>query len=150
MRAPGPGRGFTLVELLVVVLIAGLVLAVTPPLLTAALPGLQARASAQQLAAGLRMARVQAMAGGGEAVLLIDLARHSFRVGGRPEVRLAQGVDLSLDTARTETDGERFGGIRFFGDGSSTGGRITLRAGPHAWRVDVDWLTGRVRLDEAV
>ncbi|MGD9709229.1 MAG: Tfp pilus assembly protein FimT/FimU [Halothiobacillaceae bacterium] len=65
MRAPGPGRGFTLVELLVVVLIAGLVLAVTPPLLTAALPGLQARASAQQLAAGLRMARVQAMAGGG-------------------------------------------------------------------------------------
>ncbi|MEO1751953.1 GspH/FimT family pseudopilin [Thiofaba sp. EF100] len=150
MRTSPAGKGFTLIELLVVMLIAGLVLTVTPPLLTAALPGLQARSSAQQLAAGLRMARGQAMAGGGEAVLVLDLARHSFRVGSRPEVRLGRSLELRLDTAASELEGEQRGGIRFFGDGSSTGGRITLRAGKHAWQVDVDWLTGRVTVDEAV
>ena len=34
----------------------------------------------------------------------------------------------------------------FFPDGSSTGGRITLRSEVSAYRVDVDWLTGQVRV----
>jgi general secretion pathway protein H len=36
--------------------------------------------------------------------------------------------------------------VRFFPDGAATGGRIVLKRGDAAWRVDVGWLTGEVTL----
>jgi len=41
---------------------------------------------------------------------------------------------------------EKTGSIRFFPDGGSNGGRITLAAGERKFEVDVDWLTGRVAI----
>jgi general secretion pathway protein H len=38
--------------------------------------------------------------------------------------------------------------VRFFPDGGSNGGRITLAAGDRKYDVDVDWLTGRVAILE--
>ena len=55
------------------------------------------------------------------------------------------GIDLELLTVATELGGGGArGGIRFFPDGSSTGGRVTLSHGSRQYFVDVDWLTGRV------
>ena len=42
----------------------------------------------------------------------------------------------------------RSGAIRFFPDGGSNGGRLTLAAGERKFNVDVDWLTGRVAILE--
>jgi len=150
MRAPlaRTGTGFTLIELLVVMLIAGLALAVVPPMLTAGLPGLQVRTAALQLASGLRTARGQSIAQGREAVLMLDLQRNTYSVGSRVAA-LAPGLELVLDTARSEASGVAEGGIRFFPDGSSSGGRITVRGGARGYRLDVDWLTGKVTLNES-
>jgi general secretion pathway protein H len=41
------------------------------------------------------------------------------------------------------------GGILFFPDGASTGGRVRLSVKRAAWRVDVSWLTGEVTLARA-
>ena len=38
------------------------------------------------------------------------------------------------------------GGIRFFPDGGSNGGRVSLAVGERRFNVDVDWLTGRVSI----
>jgi general secretion pathway protein H len=46
-------------------------------------------------------------------------------------------------TARQEVQNER-GYIRFFPDGSSTGGSITLRQGKREIAVQVQWLSGRI------
>ena len=46
-------------------------------------------------------------------------------------------------------ESEARGAIRFFPDGSSTGGRITLSTDRLAYLVDVDWLTGKIHLLEA-
>ncbi len=43
----------------------------------------------------------------------------------------------------TEPDGDS---IRFYPDGSSTGGRNTGSSGEGKYLVDVDWLTGRVSI----
>jgi general secretion pathway protein H len=43
---------------------------------------------------------------------------------------------------------ERRGAIRFYPDGSSTGGRITVTFGRTQYLVDVDWLTGRVSITD--
>jgi general secretion pathway protein H len=39
---------------------------------------------------------------------------------------------------------DRVGAIRFYPDGGSNGGRVTLAAGERKFEIDVDWLTGRI------
>jgi general secretion pathway protein H len=55
---------------------------------------------------------------------------------------------LKLLTAQTEVESDHRGSIRFYPDGSSTGGRITVSSGERQYLVDVDWLTGRVAIND--
>jgi general secretion pathway protein H len=50
-------------------------------------------------------------------------------------------------TAQTELTGEGAANIRFFPDGSSTGGRVTLERGQTVWKIDINWLTGQIELE---
>lgn len=142
-RAPG----FSLAEVLVVLIVASLALAAIPPLFSAAMPGTEVKGAARQLAASLRYARYQAITQRREVALILDLERRRYRLQER-EFRLPEGLSLTLTTGRTEVIGERRGMIRFFPDGSSSGGRIEVASGKRKAAVDVDWLTGRVTLGE--
>jgi general secretion pathway protein H len=107
------------------------------------------KASARSLASGLRTAQTTAMATRRDALLTVDLESHEFEVPGitQPQ-KLPQKVDLQLYTAESEIQSEKRGSIRFYPDGSSTGGRITVSSGERKYLVDVDWLTGRVSIEE--
>jgi general secretion pathway protein H len=72
-----------------------------------------------------------------------------YVTSGEHDVRtLPKNIDLKLFTAQTEVENEHRGSIRFYPDGSSTGGRITVSSGERKYLVDVDWLTGRVAINE--
>lgn len=60
--------------------------------------------------------------------------------------KLSDTVTYELTGARSESRPGQAGGVRFFPDGSSTGGSITLTLGDLENRVDVSWLTGQVHL----
>lgn len=138
-------RGFTLIELLVVLAILVGVYALSGPLFDNGTSVLDAKAAARQLAAGLRKARATAIAGSQSATLLIDLDQRTFVVSGDAKsYSLPSSVELALFTATEEKVASNRGSIRFFSDGSSTGGRITVRSGSREQTLDVDWLTGRV------
>jgi len=140
---------FTLVELLVVLAIAGLMAALLPPLLHGALPNSQVKAAARHLAGGLKTARTRAITSHEETVLVLDVDERSYAVGEQVrQLKLPGEVKLALVTADSELDPLRDsrGGIRFFPDGSSTGGRITLSYRQFEYQVDVNWLTGRVSI----
>jgi len=141
--------GFTLLEVLIVLVIGVLLVALTPPLLSGMSGATELHGAARQLAAGLRNARNQAVTGQQEAILLLDLAGRRFAVSGDSrEVALPNSVALHLYTAQSELlDGEK-GSIRFFPDGSSTGGAITVSGPKRAYRVNVDWLTGGIAIVE--
>mgnify|MGYP000847687737 CR=1 FL=1 len=62
------------------------------------------------------------------------------------DVALPPKVDLKLFTAQSDLLNERQGAIRFFPDGGSNGGRVTVSSGERKFEVDVDWLTGRVAI----
>ena len=140
--------GFTLFELLVVLTIIALASAVIVPSLVGR-SGLEVKRNASELAAGLRQARGQAIVRNRATSVLLDVDRRQFKVAddGRPR-QLHKDVTLTLYTARSELLGAQAGNIRFFPDGSSTGGRITVSGGRQTYLVDVDWLTGRVRVAE--
>jgi general secretion pathway protein H len=142
-----PSKGFSLIELVVVLALAVTLLAVVPPLFTAAFPGVELKSSSRQIAAGLRLAREEAIRTGQDTAFTLDLEEKRFRVdGGFRQVSLPKGLDLKLTAAESEMQQDRIGAVRFFPDGSSTGGRIIVARGGSGWQVGVQWLTGRIQL----
>jgi general secretion pathway protein H len=142
-------RGFSLLELLVVLLImAGVAALVVPQFSTmTTLAGL--RSNTRELASALRAARSDALARHREVALMVDVQNRTYGIAGASQVKpLRREVELKLLTAHTEIVDANAGAIRFFPDGSSTGGRITLAAAARSYVVDVDWLTGRVQIHE--
>jgi len=133
----------------VALVIGVLLVALVPPLLSGMSGAAELRGAARQLAAGLRLARNQAVAGQREAVLTLDLVQHRFAVtGDAREIALPASLALHLYTAQSELYDQATGNIRFFPDGSSTGGAITVSGPKLAYRVNVDWLTGGVAIVE--
>ena len=141
-------RGFTLIEILVVLAIAGLITALALPVMTGSQAKADARAAAREIAAGLRTTRNLAMTAGKPQAFLIDTATGTFRAGanGSPR-RVPKGVQLALVTTVGDRIGEARGGIRFFSDGTSSGGGVNLAKGDNGETVRVDWMTGRISID---
>lgn len=145
-RLYGSAGGFTLLELIVVLAIVAAVAAFALPSFSPG-AGVQLKTATRALMVGLRQTRSEAIATNVSKALVLDLEERHFKVGDSSRVRhLPSDVGVSLFTASRERVDERTGGIRFFPDGSSTGGRVTLTSGNRELFVDVDWLTGRIRL----
>ena len=138
----------TMIEILVVLAIMALGAAIVVPMVggTGA-SNSDLRSAARQIAAGLRHARSEAIAQRRETVLTLDLEKRSFRVAQEPrDVALPAKIEIKLFTAQSDLVNERQGAIRFFPDGGSNGGRVTVASGERKYEVDVDWLTGRVAI----
>ena len=139
--------GVTLLELLIVIALMGIVAALVVPMFGGPVSTSELRATARQLAAGLRLARSEAVSERRETFLVVDVAGKRFKVDREArEHALPSKVDLKLFTAQNDLVSENVGAIRFYPDGGSNGGRITVASGPRKFDVDVDWLTGRVAI----
>jgi general secretion pathway protein H len=139
--------GVTLLELLIVIALMGIVAALVVPMFGGPVSTSELRATARQLAAGLRLARSEAVSERRETFLVVDVAGKRFKVDREArEHALPSKVDLKLFTAQNDLVSENVGAIRFYPDGGSNGGRITVAAGARKFNVDVDWLTGRVAI----
>ena len=141
-------HGFTLIELLVVLAIAALVMTYAPPLIANALPGLRFQTATRDIGAALRATRGAAVAENREAVFTLDTETGRYRGDGAREGRLPGDLAISFVTAQSERIDRATARIRFFPDGGSTGGRITLGRGERVGSVTVDWLTGRISQSE--
>jgi general secretion pathway protein H len=138
--------GFTLIEMMVCLAILAVVLTLLPPLLGRTRDNAALAEAARTLAAALRETRDEAITTGRDTSLAIDLASGTFRDGSGKVQSLPPGIRLSLVTTTQERLGERSGAIRFFPDGSSTGGGISLAHDDRRDDVLVDWLTGRITM----
>jgi general secretion pathway protein H len=142
-------KGFTLIELLVVLVIIGLMLSLAPVAFRQALPGVQHKAVARDLAAALRDARGRAIQENRDVAVIVDVEARTFATGDGGELgRLGDDLTVSLVVGQSEQLDETRGRIRFFPDGTATGGRITLTGNQRDYHVLVDWLSGRVAIRE--
>jgi len=141
------GRGVTMIELLVVITIMGVVAAIVVPRFGGGVSTTELKGAARQVASGLRLARSEAMASRQERFVTIDLEHRRFMVGSDKRAHaLPRDVEIKLFTAQNDLVDDKVGAIRFYPDGGSNGGRVTIFAGERKFEVDVDWLTGRVAI----
>lgn len=147
-NTPG-GRGeggFTLIEVLVVLVILGLSAALLISRGPARSTALDLRSAASQVAQALREARGEAIATNRPVAVMLDVVRRSLSINNRPAMMLAPSIQVTW----TRDAGDRSGAaITFAPDGSADGGRITLAESARRVIVVVDWLTGRVSVVDA-
>ena len=125
----------------------GLIVTMGPIAFRQVLPGLALKSAARELAAVFREARGTAIRDGTQAYVLIDVDAHTYRLGDAGAQReLESGLGLELLTSSSEQLNDSEGRVRFYPDGTSTGGRLTLTKNDRKLHVVVDWLTGRVEL----
>jgi general secretion pathway protein H len=154
--------GFTLIEIVVVLVILGLVLGVVVSRGPMRSRTLELRGVASQVAETLRLARSRAIAANHPVRVIVDVDRRSYRIDTLPAQTLPPGVSVAVVAIGEETAGKRLGAIRFDPDGSASGGRIELTqaaqaapgaaapaSGARKVQVGVDWLTGRVSVADA-
>ena len=139
--------GLTLLEILIVIALMAIVAGFVMPMFGGPVSTSELRATARQLAAGLRLAQSEAVSQRRQTFLVLDVAGKRFKVDNDPhEHKLSSKIELKLFTAQNDLVSESVGSIRFYPDGGSNGGRITVAAGERKFDVDVDWLTGRVAI----
>ena len=141
-------RGFTLFEMLAVILLIGIAAAAVSVSVSQGLKGARVSAASGELAAALRATRAEAIVKGQEQHFDVDTRAGSYRGANGRSVRLPDGLAVSITSAKEDQVGPGVGRIRFFPDGSSTGGHVTLQQGQRRWQVNVAWLTGAVSVEQ--
>ncbi len=106
------------------------------------------QSAARDLVSALRFAKGEALISHRETTVALDLNENTYTVSERDKVySLPETVELTVVTAQEELNGEGLASIRFFPDGSSTGGRIKLELNGALWQIDINWLTGQIDIE---
>ena len=138
--------GFSLLEMMLVIGIIALASLLAASAMTGGLDGQRLRSASKQVAAQLRYTRAQALATGEPQRFTIDPHAHTWAAPKQRHGKLPKQLGIVFIGAREVQPSRGEGAILFFADGASTGGRVQLQVGDAAWKVDVAWLTGQVRL----
>lgn len=142
-------QGFTLLEMLLVLTLAAALMTLVVPNFGPLLARAQLYSATRDVASALRHVRGQALVRGRSTEFELAVDEHWYRISGRKKpYSLPKNIGLGLYTAESETVDEGMGRIRFFADGSSTGGKVTLRSDSAKREVTVNWLTGEVVVRE--
>jgi general secretion pathway protein H len=140
----GQDEGFSLIEMVAVLVLLALAAAAMLPAPRTHGSGPALKAFALETAAYLRLARTQAIAQNREAVVLFDFDSRTVRADGLPpDVLIPVEISVALVTASDEVN-RNSASIRFFPDGSASGGNISVSDGSRKMDIAVNWLTGAV------
>lgn len=147
--SPG-SAGFTLVEILVVLSILAIITSITLVYMPGGREKISLKAAASELMTGLNHTRNQAVLTHKDALLRIDLSQGTFWTEGQAKniKTLPPQVVIELSTAAQETTNNNIASIRFFPDGSSTGGYVKLIGQKENYTIIIHWLTGRVEIEK--
>lgn len=127
-------NGFTLLEMLVVLAVMGLVAGLVFPAIGQGLAGAEFRTATAGLELEIRRARAEAIGGGRTVPLAVETGGELLRRAPGGPFRVPRTMQLQLPQS----------GLRFFRDGTSTGGDVVLVDGRRSFRLHVDADSGAI------
>ncbi|MEW5745813.1 MAG: GspH/FimT family pseudopilin [Nitrospirota bacterium] len=139
-------RGFTLLELIIVMFLVSLMLGLSTVLLVNALPSSNLDATAREVSAVIRYARSLAVISGERQVMTLDMDAKRFGIEGRGSKAIPPEVAVSVvDPAEGtfETGQYRF---VFRPIGAAEGGTIVLANPKRTVRIETDPVIGAVTI----
>ena len=143
--APRPAtRGFTLLELVIVLFLAGLVAALVVPSFSGTLESSRLRSGASDVRAALTLARTLAVSGSSLRAAAFDIEGRGYAVEGEAR-RYVLPDGIRIESVRTGSEEATRGTVRvrFFPDGSAQDAEIVVVSpGGGRMRVTVEPLTG--------
>lgn len=140
MRTRAASRGFTLMEMLVVIVLMSIAVGLLGFGLQRGLRAADERQAVGQMVDALRATRVNAIITGQPSTTVFDLRRRLFQAPGQPLRHWPADLQVRLQTAAGVGSA-----VEFYPDGGSTGGNLLLSNAHRRWRIDINWLTGDVR-----
>jgi len=138
-------KGFSLIELLLVLVITISILALVSPRIVNSLDSIQLKRLSRDIAGSLRATRALAITKGSETTWLVDFDQHHYRYTNKTK-NYSDKIDLTLTTASKQQISQRVATIRFFPDGSSTGGELIISQEKFNYTIQINWLTGRIKI----
>jgi type II secretion system protein H len=152
-RSQGRRRGYTLLELIIVVVILGVIAAIAAPRLAMSAESKRVHTAAKRLAADLGTARTSAMATSSPRTVTISLTDAKYSISNISDIDrmgMQYMVDLGRDPYGVTVDSMTAGtgGVIVFNasGGVSRGGTIVLRRGDERRNVVIDPSTGKARV----
>ncbi len=161
-------RGFTLIELVIVLVLISLSIALVTPSLGRISGSLELKSTAKKISALLRHSRSEAIQKGNVQQVLFDRDLREIRIQGTesPEeqkgkeeqrtktgpqkYRLPGGIQIKEVTTGSPQYSADFPTVEFYPNGASNGAAITLdRENHRALRITVHFLTGLVAVEDA-
>jgi general secretion pathway protein H len=137
--------GFTLIELLVAFAIMGFAMALVPMAYSKLNQAIEYRASIRSFITQVSDARLKAMTTGRSAAIRVNLTNKTYGIDGQLNQSWPASYEVRAIVDSQEVEAGKIASIRFYPDGSSTGGSISiLRAPGVGVRFRIDWLTGRM------
>ena len=129
------------------VVVAALLVSLSPILVDRVISERRVEAAAREIADTMRQARGFAIRDNRSQFVTIDVGARVAAIGGtRTQHRLPDEAQIRLIVADVEQVNAEAGRIRFFPDGTSTGGKVVITSTQQSLAVVVDWFDGRVRL----
>ncbi len=142
----GRAAGFTLVELLAVLAILSLAASSVAFAIAGSSDKSRLSKQAFSIATRLRAARALAIRRGGEAALSFNLQTRTVELPGWPAIHVSNDYPLDVEAASSERRSATTIAIRFFANGSSTGGVVRLGKAEYEFEIRVSWFNGRVNV----
>jgi general secretion pathway protein H len=143
--------GFTLLELMAVLALMALLMGLVLPGLVRSWEREKNRAALRELTAALRTARSEAVTRGRKVRLFLNLKTGRYRLEGSTREGTLTGMSLTDASLVWQNPEKSQGYIVFFGDGSSSGGKLGLvEPTGRRYLLEVEPITGKVSLGSAV
>ena len=143
MSRSSADAGFTLIEVLVVLMILGLATTAAVPLLRKPPASVRLKADVTRMAAALRVTRAAAMAQNQAMDFMLRAGPAAYASPVVSAEAMDPAITLTMATA-SSSRAAATGLIRFFPSGQSTGGDVRLRLDQAEMRLQVIWATGHV------
>jgi general secretion pathway protein H len=139
-------RGFTLLELMLVILLAMLILGLTTLFFARTLPSGRLNAAARELSATVRSARALAQISGERQSLVLDLDAGIYGIEGRGEKKLPREITLKVIDPLTGPVEQGTFTMVFDPTGFMSGATLELATTKRAIRIQTDPVVGAVTL----